>query len=133
MQVGKDVFRGHSRGYPMVRVVKSVEPPSESLQRFRVHGAVTLNNSCLLDLGDQGILSLRSKPDQGLARRWSASVRSVTSIKVQVADGYSRAVVSGQGSRGVPFSRRVPTAVALGLIELGFPCVVLCNPATAEC
>lgn len=117
----------------MVRVVKSVGPPSETSQRCRVHGAMTLNNSCLLDLGDQGSLSVRSKPDQGLARRWAASVRSVTSINIQVADGHFRAVVSGQGSRGVPYSRRVPTAVALGLIELGFPCVVLCNPAAAEC
>ena len=42
------------------------------------------------------------------------------------------AVVSGQGSRGVPFSRRVPTTVALGLIELGFPSLILCNPATVQ-
>ncbi|MGZ0176653.1 MAG: hypothetical protein ACKVIQ_07245 [Acidimicrobiales bacterium] len=53
-------------------------------------------------------------------------------MKVRVADGYSSAVVSGQGSRGVPFSRRVPTTVALGLIELGFPSLILCNPATVQ-
>ena len=68
----------------------------------------------------------------GIPLVWDASARSVTSMKVRVADGYSNAVVSGQGSRGVPFSRRVPTTVALGLIELGFPSLILCNPATVQ-
>ena len=59
-------------------------------------------------------------PNIGAARRWMKTVKRVSRVEIFISRSGVSAMAEGVGHR-LPYRRRVPLGVALGLGELGIP------------
>lgn len=73
-----------------------------------------------LDRGRRVEMAVPAVADSDVARRWLRMVRRVHRVEVRVSGHGVSAVVDGVGHR-LPFRRRLPLALALGLGKLGTP------------
>jgi hypothetical protein len=89
-------------------VVRSIEPAGE---RWRMVAGVE---------GSRCAVTVASEPDVEAAEGFLRGVRRVDAVEVSVSDGVVTCRVAGVGHR-LPFRRRVPVAVGLGLGLLGVP------------
>lgn len=89
---------------------------AESIRRVEVE-----DGGCRL-VGEATTHTVACRPRADLARRWSAQVRRVDGVVIDV--GSRTAVAAGSGRR-LPFRRRIPVSIALALAIGGTPTKVV--------
>lgn len=77
--------------------------------------------------GRQIEVTVPAVADPDVARRWLRAVRRVHRVEIRLSGRGVSAVVDGVGYR-LPFVRRLPLALALGLGKLGTPVLLRNKP-----